>query len=386
MNAAGAGQRPLCIAVLTSVHPPGDTRVFYREARSAVAAGHDVHLVAPGAMDGTVEGVHCHRLLRFGGRPGRPLRWPVLFWKAWRLGADVYHIHDPELLPWAVLFRWARRRPVIYDCHEFVAEDIRTKHWIPRPLRRPLAAAFDRFEGWAARRLDGVIAVTEEMADRFRRVQPETVLVRNLPALEPLPDPAPARQPVVIHSGLMNAERGLAILEETARLVRERHPEARFVILGPVEWFGVPARLRDMPADGWAAVGVEFAGTVPYPEVHGRLLRAAIGWLPRNPTARNNLLAWPNKLAEYMAAALPVVASDLPTQGRVVREEACGIAVEPMSPHAHAGAICRLLDDPAEARRLGENGRRAAAQRYNWASEARTLLALYSRLAGQKAR
>ena len=386
MNANAPGQRPLRVAMLTSVHPPGYTRVFYREALSAVAAGHEVHLVAPGARGAMVEGVRCHGLPRFGGRAGRPLRWPVLLWKAWRLRADVYHLHDPELLPWAVLFRWARRRPVIYDCHEFVAEDIRTKHWIPRPLRRPLAAAFDRFERWAAGRLDAVIAVTGEMADQFRRVQPETVLVRNLPALEPMPEPAPAREPVVIHSGLMNAERGLAILEETARLVRKRHLEARFVILGPVEWFGVPARLREMAPAGWAAVGVEFPGTVPYPEVHGRLLGASVGWLPRDPAARNNLLAWPNKLAEYMAAALPVVASDLPTQGRVVREEECGIAVAAMSPAAHADAICRLLDEPAEARRLGENGRRAAEQRYNWASEARTLLALYSRLAGRKAR
>lgn len=384
MTAGEHGQRRLRIAALTSVHPPGDTRVFYREALSAVAAGHEVHLVAPGAIEGIVEGVRCHSLPRFGGRAGRPLRWPVLFWKAWRLRADVYQIHDPELLPWAVLFRWFRRRPVVYDCHEFVAEDIRTKHWVPGLLRRPLAAAFDRFERWAARRLDAVVAVTEEMAERFRRFQPETVLVRNLPALEPLPEPASPREPVVMHSGLMNAERGLTILAETARLVRERHPDTRFVILGPVEWFGVPAEIREMTETQWAAIGVHFAGSVPYPEVHGRLVRASIGWLPRDPAARNNLLAWPNKLAEYMAAALPVVASDLPTQGRVVREEDCGIAVEPMSPVAHADAICRLLDDPAEARRMGERGRRAAEERYNWASEAAALLALYGRLAGQQ--
>lgn len=374
------GARRLRIGVLTSVHPPGDTRVFYREARSAAAAGHDVHLVAPGAAEATVDGVHCHRLPRFGGRAGRPLRWPVLFWKAWRLRADVYHIHDPELLPWAVAFRRARRRPVIYDCHEYVPEDILSKHWVPRPARRPLAWVAARVERLSARWLDAVIAVTADMAGRFRPVQPETVLVRNLPEVGPLPVPAPAREPVVIHSGLMNAERGLGILLETARLVRERHPECRFVVLGPVEWFGVPAPLRQMAGEEWAAAGVEFAGAVPYPEVEGHLLRASVGWLPRDPAVRNNLLAWPNKLAEYMAAALPVVASDLPTQARVVREEECGVVVEAMSPAAHANAICRLLGDPAAARRLGENGRRAAEQRYNWAAEAVTLLDLYERL------
>jgi glycosyltransferase involved in cell wall biosynthesis len=373
--------RPLRVCVMTSVHPPLDTRIFHREAKAARSFGHEVLLIAPGAPPGPVDGVRFESLPAWGGRPGRLFRWPVLFVKAWRAKADVYHFHDPELLPWGLLLQWTRRRPVVYDSHEYLRESILGKHWIPAPLRRPIATIADRIEKFAARRLAAVVAVTDEMAGRFRRVQPNTVTLRNLPPAPGLPDPLPPRDPAVIYSGLMNLERGLSILYDTARLVRERHPECEFRILGAVEWWGVPPSARRSEGE-WATAGVRFLGTVPQPEVAAHLARASVGWLPRDPTVENNLLAWPNKLVEYMIVGLPVVASDLPLQAAVVREAQCGLVVEAMSPSAHAEAICQLLDNPARARQLGANGKAAAESRYTWESESLKLQRLYTALAG----
>jgi len=306
----------------------------------------------------------------------------VLLWKALRLRADLYHFPDPELLPWGVLLRRLTRRPVVYDSHEYLREDIEHKHWIPAPLRKPVARVAAAVERWAARQLDAVVAVTEEMAERFAAVQPRTVVVRNLPEAPRREPVFEGRPPVVIHSGLMNAERGLGILFATAAVVAERYPGARFHILGPVEWWGLPATERNRPPSEWETVGVHFLGTVPYPEVPSYLERAAIGWLPRDPAARNNLLAWPNKLVEYMAAGLPIVASDLPTQARIVREVGCGIVVPAMGPPAHAQAIAYLLEHPEEAAAMGRRGFDAARTRFSWEGEAAKLQKLYTSLLG----
>jgi len=370
----------LRICVMTSVHPPMDTRVFHRQAVSTAAAGNDVLLIAPAAPSAPVSGVRFARLPSIGGRAGRPLRWPVLFWKALRARADVYHLHDPELLPWGVLLHWVTRKPVIYDSHEYLREDILSKHWIPVWLRRPVAAVADRVEKWAAGRLSAVVAVTDEMAGRFQRVQREVITVKNLPPAPAIPEGI-ARKPVVIYAGLMNVERGLDILYETARLVRSEAPEAEFHILGTVEWHGLPEAETARTEAEWKAAGVRFLGTVPQPEVAPLLAGAGVGWLPRNPHAANNLLAWPNKLVEYMVVGLPVVASDLPLQAKVVTEAECGFVVEALSPSAHAHAIVQLLREPGLAGQLGENGKRAATSLYTWEAESQKLQLLYKRLA-----
>ncbi len=365
------------ICVLTSVHPPFDTRVFHRQAKAARDFGYEVTLVAPGAPRGMFEGIQFKGLPTWGGRAGRPLRWPVLVYKALRARADLYHFHDPELLPWGLLLKWLSRRPVVYDSHEYLREDILGKHWIPAPLRPLVAAMADRMEKFVARRLSAVVAVTEDMADRFRRAQPRTITVQNLPPTGLLPNPLPMREPVIIHAGLMNVERGLGIVAEVARLVRLRHPQAEICLLGPVEWQGLP---RGSEAGRRSWEGVRFEESIPQPEVAAKLAAASIGWLPRDPEVRNNHLAWPTKLVEYMMVGLPVVASDLPTQAAVVREADCGLLAEGLSAQSHAEAICALLDDPARARKLGQNGREVAIERFTWEAQAARLHSLYKSL------
>lgn len=376
-------RRPVRICVLTSVHPPLDTRVFYRQARSTAAAGFEVTLIAPGAPQQPVEGVAFRSLPTAGGRPGRLLRWPVLFVKALRTRADVYHFHDPELLPWGVLLHWVTRRPVVYDSHEYLEEDILGKAWIPARARRVVAAVSGRVERWCARRLSAVIAVTDEMRERFLVVQPRTITVKNLPPAPAIAYPPSERRPIVAYAGLMNRERGLDILYETARLVREHVPAAEFHILGNLEWDGLPAD-QSRPKEEWAAAGIRFLGTVPASDVAALISTASVGWLPRNPHVANNLLAWPNKLVEYMIVGLPVVASDLPLQARVVREHSCGRVVEALSARAHAAAIVELLNDPFAAREAGERGRKAAQEHYTWEAEAQKLQSLYWQLSGHE--
>jgi glycosyltransferase involved in cell wall biosynthesis len=370
------------ICVLTSVHPPFDARVFYRQARSTAAAGFDVLLIAPGAPSVPRDGVRFASLPSWGGRAARPLRWPILFWKAVRAHADVYHFHDPELLPWGVLLHWVTRKPVVYDSHEYLKEDIEGKAWIPQRLRYAVAVISDRIEKWSAARLSAVIAVTDEMAAGFERIQPRTITVKNLPPAPDFEEPG-TRLPVVAYAGLMNVERGLDILKATATLVRHNVPNAEFQVLGNVEWSGMPADQKGMTTAQWQALGVRFLGTVPPEDVFGIIGTASVGWLPRSPAYKNNLLAWPNKLVEYMVVSLPIVASDLPLQARVVQEADCGIVVDALSPAAHAAAITELLLNPAEARRLGTNGKRVALERYTWQGEARKLHTLYKELQAQ---
>jgi hypothetical protein len=83
---------------------------------------------------------------------------------------------------------------------------------------------------------------------------------------------------------------------------------------------------------------------------------------------------------EYMAAGLPVIASDFSLWREIVDGSGCGLLVDPMDPEAIAEAMQWILEHPAESEAMGRRGRQAVKERYNWEQEAKKLIRLYRRL------
>ena len=178
MSAVPDRARPRAVH-LTSVHRPFDSRIFHKECRTLLAAGFDVVLVAPHDREETVDGVHVVPIAKAGRRLAR-------FWRSGRdvlrrateLDGDVYHFHDPELIPVGLVLRLRGKR-VIYDVHEDLPRDVLDKAWIPGPLRwltaRAAAAA------WRPLRLGVHAVVSANREYRTPLPRAETVLVRNFP-------------------------------------------------------------------------------------------------------------------------------------------------------------------------------------------------------------
>src|SRR5699024_9994155 len=93
---------------------------------------------------------------------------------------------------------------------------------------------------------------------------------------------------------------------------------------------------------------------------------------------------FPTKVYENMAAGLPVVVSDYPFMRRSVQEDGFGVTVDPADVQAIAKAIQTVLGDAYAAKQMGENGRRAVLNKYNWGIEQEKLFALYAELAKEK--
>ena len=104
--------------------------------------------------------------------------------------------------------------------------------------------------------------------------------------------------------------------------------------------------------------------------------KASIGLVPYLPVG-NFMASMANKLPECMALGLPLVFSDFPNYREVAGASGAGIAVDPTKPEQIADAIEYLVRNPDEARRMGEAGRQAVRERFNWNIEKTKLLGLY---------
>lgn len=363
------------IAHLTSAHPRNDVRIFLKECRSLARIGHDVTLVvADGLGARQVDGVKILDVGASTGRFSRMLRARQrVLNAALELRADVYHLHDPELLTLcAPLARRGYR--VLFDAHEDVPKQILSKHYLPAPLRKLIAWGYARYERHVCARIDGVITATPTIREKFLKFMPNTVAVNNYPLLGELEPPheVQRREGEICYVGGIASIRGIREIVEAIGLCQQ---PVQLHLVGQFMEPEVEAQVRACAA--WTRV--TYWGQQDRQGVRDVLSRSRIGLVTLHPTA-NYVESLPIKMFEYMAAGIPVIASDFPLWRGIITEAECGVCVDPMNPQDIALAIDALLEDPTKAQKMGENGQRAIQERFNWTIEEAKLSSLYAGL------
>ncbi|SAI87942.1 glycosyl transferase, group 1 [Methanoculleus bourgensis] len=370
------------ICMLTTTHRPHDGRIFEKEAKS-LAKEHKVTIIAP-SEDGGVRDDGDVRIVTIP-KPASTLLHPVTLWRVfWAcLGeeCDVVHCHEPDALLLALLLKAVRGRKVVYDIHEHWPSEIPFDLGLPDAavLTRTFASLISPVELLLARFADATIAVSESVAERFRGNGTEPVIISNYSVTDLAPPVPKARNGhgVVYMAGNMQLFHGIRECIQAISRVKAKFPDVSLTLVGNVrEDIGAIAAKTDPRPE------ITMTGYLPYREMYEALCRGSIALLVFQPDYYNTYIGLPNKLFDYMLCGLPVVASDFPEIRKVVGGAGCGVLVDPTDPGAIAEAIIYLMEHPEEARRMGENGRRAVLERYNWGEMERRLLEVYQAISG----
>ncbi|HEY2120602.1 MAG TPA: glycosyltransferase family 4 protein [Candidatus Acidoferrum sp.] len=362
---------------LTSVHSPLDHRILHKECRSLARAGFHVTIIGPHTKDFVKDQVHIKSIQ---AQPSRVKRMTGTAWQIYReaqlQAADIYHFHDPELIPIGLLLRASGKR-VIYDIHEDAPREMFSKYYLPLWSRRLVAWTVESIENLACGRFSALVATTPTIAERFRFINQRTVVVRNYPYPEEIISAQPElswneRRHSVAYVGGITIERGILEMVKAMALLPDSILGTLELVGNQIPSFADPEKLHAHP--GWARV--VHHGILEQPDVFSLLhnVRAGLAVLHPTPNFRESI---PVKFFEYMGAGIPIIASDFPAWRRILDDCSCAIFVDPMNPKAVARAIEFLLTHPVEAEAMGRRGRDAMLNRYNWQTEATTLLNLY---------
>jgi glycosyltransferase involved in cell wall biosynthesis len=377
-----------------------DSRVE-REARTLVAAGYDVEVIALAAegfpdreaRDGyAIRRVPAEGLLaRVLGRVDRAGVWPfarlafrgralssMRKWgrRAARAAAErpagLLIGHDLDGFLAGIRAKRRTGAPLIYDSHELFPDYASSGR--PAYERR----GWILYESRLIRHADQVIAVTpgrgDVMASRYGI--PKPLIIRNMPETAERPAQPAARlrqgvpdgSSVIFYSGGLQPTRGL----EQLIAALEHLPSCVLAVMGSGEP-GYVEGLRALAVEAGVAERMILHPPVRPHEVVAASAGADVGVVLNRNVSLNNWLSLPNKIYEYLAAGIPVVASHSPELTQLVDQYEVGETCDPDRPTDIARAIAAVLDDRERYERLRENVRRAAPE-MTWESEEKRFL------------
>jgi len=359
---------------ITTVHSERDVRIFHKECKSLAKAGFDVKLIVINGKGFTEDGIEAIGIpCEYKGRLQRFTKAPkIAYKKAIELNAEIYHFHDPELLPTGLKLK-KRGKKVIYDVHEDLPRQILSKYYLPRPIRKFVSYIIEKYENRVARKLDQIITATPHIRDRFLKINKNTTDINNFPVsnvYKKIPDWAARKQEVCYVGGLSEIRGTKEIVSAASNL-----KNISIHLAGDFDPKEIRNKVINIP--GWENI-IEH-GFVSRDEARKIMDNSIAGLVVFHPEP-NHINAQPNKIFEYMSAGLPVIGSAFPLWKEIIVDHECGICVDPLIPSEIADAIKWIANQPDRAMQMGLNGTKLVKEKYNWKIEEQKLIQVYNSL------
>lgn len=278
---------------------------------------------------------------------------------------DVMHANDVNTLPQAI--GAARGAQIVYDSHEVQTD------------RTGYGSMQGKLERWLLHFVDQTIVENDTRADYHQKLYgTRPSVLHNYPFYEPIvPQPRPLREelalapdePILLYQGGIQEGRGLERLIEAMPFI----DRGTLIFVGDGKLKG---KLMQLATQSSEKSRIRFIEKVPLAELPSYTAAATVGFQVLQNVCFNHYSASSNKLFEYMAALIPVIAADLPEIRRVVETEGVGLIVDVESPQSIAAAVNRLVKDESLRRAMQERAS-VARRQYNWEQEKGRLLAVY---------
>lgn len=358
---------------LTSVHVRHDNRILNKQCKSLAQHFDTTLVVADGEGGESFSGVTIMDVGKPSSRINRMLfKTFLIFNLARKHGADVFQIHDPELLPLGFLYTLFGKK-VIYDIHEDYITSISIKSYLPARLRKMTAILFGGIERLLSFKMHRLIA-EKYYSKRF----PDSLPILNYPAKKDLigVDAFNEESSTLIYTGNVTSDRGAVIISNMAK----KEENYQFKLVGKCT-VAVYRKISVSDIENLELVGLN--RYIPFDEIITHYQQGVFAGLALFPASQHYAEKELTKFFEYMAVGLPIIASDFPVWRDLIEGNGVGICVDINKVENVLSAIQELKENPKKTKEMGLRGKALVKSSLNWETEFTKLLNLYKELEGQ---
>ncbi|MHA2335456.1 MAG: glycosyltransferase family 4 protein [Candidatus Hodarchaeales archaeon] len=310
----------------------------------------------------------------------KPLIKYFHFWlKCWikyrKSTSKWIHCHDLNALPPGFIIK-KKGMNLVYDSHDLFP------HMLSAVYGKIGYYCFAALEKLMFKRVDHVLTANEGFGRILERnYGKKPTIILNLPPKKTfeiiskfvVKPKNGQKRPVITYMGNIVYNRGYEELVEAAIILNRREVDVEFLIIGTGP---LKEKIERLVVNKGISHMFRFTGKLPYLEAMKNTARADIGLILFQPDP-NNWLGVPNKLFEYMACGVPVLASNFPLLREFIKTEDIGVVVNPLKPEMIAKALLLMLTRPEKLDIMRENGIQAFNERYNWHHMVSRMLSVY---------
>jgi len=369
------------ICFLGSALSRRDPRIFWRQGRSLASAGYDAtFIVSDSETDDSEDGV---RTISSGFSTSSRIKRMLyskkyLYKKALQINADIYQVSEPELIPLGLKLKRIGKK-VIYDAREDYPRMIFEKDYIPKVLRKPISSMLEKYMCKSLKKFDAVFSVTPHIVEYIKKIWEcrEVHLVTNYPIVDKdfhlSFDEYDNRGNILCYIG--NAYR--ASRQEITFKALEKISGIKYIIAGRIQ-NDYKSELVILPY--WKRL--EFIDGIEKEGLEKLYSHVSIGNSIRDfsdsgaPKGSLGVI----KIFEYMEAALPIICTNIELWKDIVDKYKCGIYVNPNNSDEIGEALLYLTEHKEEAYQMGQNGRRAVLEEYNWENQANRYIGVINKV------